>query len=55
VPGAYGWAGGYGTTWLTDPAEGMVSVVMTQRLMNSPDDMALNETVQTLSYQAIDD
>lgn len=55
VPGAYGWAGGYGTTWLTDPAERMVSVVMTQRLMNRPDDMALNETVQTLSYQAIDD
>lgn len=55
VPGAYGWAGGYGTTWLSDPAEAMVSIVMTQRLMNSPDDMALNETVQTLSYQAIDD
>lgn len=55
VPGAYGWAGGYGTTWLSDPAEAMVTIVMTQRLMNSPDDMALNETVQTLSYQAIDD
>ena len=31
VPGQYGWDGGFGTTWRTDPAEGMVAILMTQR------------------------
>jgi CubicO group peptidase (beta-lactamase class C family) len=29
-PGRYGWAGGYGTTWFNDPAEGLVLIVLTQ-------------------------
>lgn len=30
VPGRYGWAGGYGTDWLTDPHRGLIAVLMTQ-------------------------
>jgi CubicO group peptidase (beta-lactamase class C family) len=29
-PGRYGWAGGYGTTWFNDPAEGLIGVALTQ-------------------------
>ena len=29
-PGRYGWAGGYGTTWFNDPAEGLIAIVLTQ-------------------------
>jgi CubicO group peptidase (beta-lactamase class C family) len=29
-PGRYGWSGGYGTTWFTDPAAGLVGIAMTQ-------------------------
>ena len=32
VPGQYGWNGGHGTSWSSDPAEDMVGILMTQRL-----------------------
>ena len=31
IPGRYGWDGGYGTSWSTDPSEQMVAILMTQR------------------------
>jgi hypothetical protein len=30
VPGRYGWAGGYGTTWFNDPHRGLIAMLMTQ-------------------------
>ena len=30
VPGRYGWAGGYGTTWFNDPTRGIVAIALTQ-------------------------
>jgi CubicO group peptidase (beta-lactamase class C family) len=30
VPGRYGWAGGYGTTWFNDPHRGLVAILLTQ-------------------------
>jgi len=35
--GAYGWDGGFGSTWLVDPAAGLVVVVLTQRSFGGPD------------------
>ncbi|MGH6900137.1 MAG: serine hydrolase domain-containing protein [Geminicoccaceae bacterium] len=32
VPGRYGWDGGYGTSWGSDPREDMVAILMIQRL-----------------------
>ncbi|GAB2573996.1 serine hydrolase [Paractinoplanes abujensis] len=29
-PGRYGWAGGYGTDWFTDPHEGLIFIVLSQ-------------------------
>jgi CubicO group peptidase (beta-lactamase class C family) len=29
-PGAYGWDGGFGTSWLNDPSRDLISIVMTQ-------------------------
>ncbi len=54
-PGAYGWTGGFGTSFVIDPAEGLAAMLMTQRLMRSPDDMALGRDLFTLAYAAIDD
>ena len=31
VPGRFGWDGGYGTSWASDPKEDMVAILMTQR------------------------
>lgn len=35
--GAYGWDGGFGTSWFNDPARGMTAILLTQRLFDSPD------------------
>lgn len=54
-PGSYGWHGGFGTTFIADPAENMVAILLIQRLMRSADDVAINRDFLTLAYQAIDD
>ena len=36
TPGRYGWDGGYGTSAHADPAEDLVGVLLTQRMMDSP-------------------
>ncbi|HEX6454096.1 MAG TPA: serine hydrolase domain-containing protein [Trebonia sp.] len=37
VPRGYGWDGGSGTTWRTDPATGLTGILLTQRMMMSPE------------------
>jgi CubicO group peptidase (beta-lactamase class C family) len=54
-PGSYGWAGGFGTDFIVDPAADMVAILLVQRVMRGPNDGALNEEFLTLAYQAIDD
>ena len=34
--GAFGWAGGFGTTWLADPGRDLTVIVLTQRMFDSP-------------------
>lgn len=36
TPGRYGWDGGYGTSWYVDPEEGLIGVLLTQRLWDEP-------------------
>jgi len=40
VPGRFGWDGGYGTSGHSDPKEDMVGILMTQRLMDSPEPLS---------------
>jgi CubicO group peptidase (beta-lactamase class C family) len=54
-PGSFGWTGGTGTTVYTDPAEEMVLILLTQRLMTSPVPPAVFSDFFTGAYQAIDD
>jgi CubicO group peptidase (beta-lactamase class C family) len=54
VPGQFGWIGGTGTTLRIDPQEGIVAVLLTQRLMRSADDTKIGDDFLTLAYQAID-
>jgi CubicO group peptidase (beta-lactamase class C family) len=55
IPGRYGWDGGYGTSWATDPTEEMVAILMTQRLWDSPGPPNVYLDFWTSAYQAIDD
>ena len=54
VPGRFGWDGGYGTAWATDPAEDMVAILMTQRA-GFPQSSPVYLDFWTTAYQAIDD
>ena len=55
VPGRFGWDGGLGTSWYSDPREDMVTILMTQRAWTSPSPPDICLDFWTLAYQAIDD
>ncbi len=55
APGRFGWDGGIGTSGYTDPAEELIGVLMTQRLMDSPSPPKVFVDFWTSAYQAIDD
>jgi len=55
VPGRFGWDGGLGTSWYSDPREDMVTILMTQRSWTSPSPPDVCLDFWTLAYQAIDD
>ena len=55
VPGRFGWEGGYGTSWASDPRENMVGVLLTQVLWSSPQGPRVYHDFWTSVYQTIDD
>jgi CubicO group peptidase (beta-lactamase class C family) len=55
TPGRFGWDGGYGTSAHLDPAERMIGILMTQRMMDSPTPPKVFRDFWTSAYQAVDD
>jgi CubicO group peptidase (beta-lactamase class C family) len=55
VPGRYGWDGGMGTSWYSDPREEIVTILMTQCAWTSPSPPDVCLDFWTSGYQAIDD
>jgi CubicO group peptidase (beta-lactamase class C family) len=53
--GKFGWDGGLGTSWYSDPQEDMVTILLTQRAWTSPSAPNVCLDFWTLAYQAIDD
>jgi CubicO group peptidase (beta-lactamase class C family) len=37
MPRGYGWEGGSGTAWRTDPETGLTGILLTQRMLASPE------------------
>jgi CubicO group peptidase (beta-lactamase class C family) len=37
APGRFGWDGGYGTSWYSDPRSQVTGILLTQRIMDSPE------------------
>jgi len=54
VPGRFGWDGGLGTSWYSDPREDMVAILMTQRSA-FPLFSGVYLDFWTSAYQTIDD
>jgi CubicO group peptidase (beta-lactamase class C family) len=55
VPGRYGWDGGLGTSWASDPTEDMIAILMSQVAWTSPSPPAVYRDFWTAAYQTIDD
>jgi CubicO group peptidase (beta-lactamase class C family) len=53
--GSYGWAGGLGTSWRSDPSEDMVVILLTQASWTSLVPGPVSRDFGILAYQAIDD
>ncbi len=48
--GAYGWDGGFGTSWLVDPGRDLTVVVLTQRMFESPEPPPVHRDLQEAAY-----
>jgi CubicO group peptidase (beta-lactamase class C family) len=55
VPGSFGWDGGYGTSWASDPSEELVGVLLPQRMWDAAGGPRVFHDFWTSVYQAIDD
>lgn len=55
TPGRFGWDGGFGTSAYSDPTENLAGVLLTQRMMDSPQAPQHYTDFWTLAYQAIED
>jgi CubicO group peptidase (beta-lactamase class C family) len=51
--GTFGWDGGFGSTWRVDPVRDLVTIVLTQRMFDSPDLPALHRELQDAAYAAL--
>ena len=54
TPGRYGWTGGFGTTAYIDPAEGLIGILFTQRMMDSPEPPKVFTDFWTPAYGAME-
>jgi CubicO group peptidase (beta-lactamase class C family) len=53
VPHGFGWTGGSGTVWYSDPDTGLTGVLLTQRGMTSPQPPAAMTDFWRLAYDAL--
>jgi CubicO group peptidase (beta-lactamase class C family) len=53
APGAYGWNGGFGTSWFNDPAKGLTAILLTQRVFDSPDPPQVHKDFWRAAYAAL--
>ena len=51
--GAFGWNGGFGTSWLVDPVRDLVVTLLTQRMFEGPDDIEVHKAIQAAAYAAL--
>jgi len=51
--GAFGWNGGFGTSWRVDPARELVVIVCAQRLFDSPELPPVHRDIQSAVYAAL--
>jgi CubicO group peptidase (beta-lactamase class C family) len=51
--GAFGWDGGFGSSWLTDPANELTMIVLTQRMFDTHEPPQVHRDIQAAAYAAL--
>lgn len=51
--GAFGWDGGFGTSWLVDPEHDLTIIVLTQRIFESSEPPPVHRDIQAAAYAAL--
>lgn len=51
--GAYGWDGGFGSSWLVDPGKDLVVIVLTQRMFETSQAPRVHGDIQAAAYAAL--
>jgi CubicO group peptidase (beta-lactamase class C family) len=51
--GTFGWDGGFGSSWLVDPGQGLTVIVLTQRMFESPAAPQVHRDIQAAAYSAL--
>ena len=51
--GAFGWDGGFGTSWLVDPTRDLTVIVLTQRMFETPEPPQVHRDIQQAAYAAL--
>jgi CubicO group peptidase (beta-lactamase class C family) len=51
--GAFGWDGGFGSSWLVDPNEDLVVIVLTQRMFETSGAPQVHRDIQAAAYSAL--
>jgi len=54
VPGRFGWDGGFGTSAYSDPQNDFVGILLTQRMMDSPEPPAVFQDFWSQAYRSIE-
>jgi len=54
VPRRFGWDGGFGTSAYSDPENDFIGILLTQRLMDSPEPPAVFDDFWTHAYRSLD-
>jgi CubicO group peptidase (beta-lactamase class C family) len=52
--GAFGWDGGFGCTWLVDPAHQLTVIVLTQRMFETSEPPQVHRDIQAAAYSGLD-
>jgi len=52
-PGAFGWSGGFGTSWYMDAPSDLTCILLTQRVFDGPDPPQLHKDFWAGSYRAL--
>jgi CubicO group peptidase (beta-lactamase class C family) len=51
--GSFGWEGGFGSSWLVDPASDLIVIILTQRMFESPALPAVHSDIRAAAYAAL--